>query len=110
MVTGRGKGCAKRGTLVVPLVASLVVAAPFAVSGLSGGGRGGNPAIRTMALMTQARLSDLVPVLKTTPDGLLATLKQRGYQVRSTDETLDEVAVASGKQATDLLLAVMPRQ
>ena len=60
--------------------------------------------------MTQARLSDLAPVLNATPDGVLATLKQWGYQVQSTDETLDEVAVASGNQATDLLLAVMPTQ
>ncbi|REF89119.1 hypothetical protein DES32_0334 [Methylovirgula ligni] len=99
---------AKRGTLVVPLLACLAVAVPFAVSGLSGGGRGGNPAFRTVALMTQARISEVAPVLKTTPDALLAALKQRGYQARSADETLDAIAAASGKPASEVLLAVIP--
>jgi hypothetical protein len=101
-------GYARRGTLVIPLVLSLVVAVPFAVSGLSGGGRGGNPGFRMIALMTQARLADLAPVLKTTPGALLAALKQRGYEAQSTDETLDAIATASGKSASELLLVVAP--
>ena len=76
----------KRKTMWVPLIASLVVAVPFAVNGLSGS-RGGNPAFRTVALMTQARIADLAPVLKTTPDALVSKLKQGGYAVASTDET-----------------------
>lgn len=99
---------AKRGTLVVPLVTSLVVAVPFAMSGLSSGGRSGNPAFRTVSVLTQARVSDLTPVLKTTPEALLATLKQRGYQAQSADQTLDAVATASGKQASEVLFAVIP--
>lgn len=100
-------GYARRGTLAVPLLASLVVALPFAYSGLAGGGRG-NPAFRVMSAMTQARLTDLAPVLKTTPDALLAALKQQGYQARSADETLDAIATAAGKQSSDALFAVMP--
>lgn len=100
-------GYAKRKTLLVPLVASLLVAVPFAVSGPMGG-RGGNPAFRTIPLLTQARLSDLAPVLKTTPEALLAALKQRGYKVTSTEDTLDAVADASGAPASNLLFAVMP--
>lgn len=98
---------AKRGTLVVPLVASLVVAAPFAVSGVTIDGRGGNPTARTLALMTQARISDLAPVLKITPDEMLAALERQGYQVRSTDQTLGEVASASGKRGTEALSALI---
>jgi hypothetical protein len=98
---------AKRRTLLVPLAASLLVALPFAVFGLAGGS-GGNPAFRAIPLMTQARLSDLAPVLKTTPEALLDALKQRGYQVRSGGDTLDAVAAASGRQASEALLAVMP--
>ena len=103
-------GYAKRKTLIVPMVASLVIAVPFAASGLMSGGRGGNPAFQTIPLLTQARISDLAPVLKTTPDALLATLKQRGYKVASADDTLSTVATASGKQATELLFAVMPKR
>jgi hypothetical protein len=99
---------AKRGTLVVSLVASVLVAVPFAVSGTSGGGRGGNPAFRVTALMTQARIADLAPVLKITPDALISTLQQRGYQAQSADQTLDEVASASGKEGSEALFAVIP--
>jgi hypothetical protein len=100
-------GYAKRGTLAMPLAASLVAALLFAYFGMTGGRRG-NPALRAIPLMTQARLSELAPILKTTPEGLLATLKQRGYQARSIDETLDAVAGASGKQSSEVLFAVMP--
>ena len=101
-------GYSKRGTLVIPLVLSLAVAIPFAASGLGGGVRGGNPAFRAMALMTQARLTDLAPVLKMTPDELITSLKQRGVDAHSANETLDAVATASDRNASDLLQAVMP--
>lgn len=102
-------GYAKRKTLIIPLLASLLVALPFAVSGLMGG-QGGNPAFRPITLMTQAHLADLAPLLKTTPDALLTTLKQQGYQPQSTDETIDEIAKASNKQAAQILFAVLPAQ
>jgi len=60
-----------------------------------------------MSLMTQPRLSDLAPVLKTTPPALLASLAQQRYRA-SADDTLERVARASGQQASELLLAVMP--
>ena len=102
-------GYARRGTLVIPLLLCLAVAVPFAIAGLGGGGRrGGNPAFGAAALMTQARLSDLAPVLRTTPDMLLATLRQRGYPAQSADETLAAVAATSGKEPTEALAAVMP--
>ena len=101
-------GYARRGTLVLPLVASLAVAAPFAVHGLSGAGGRGNPGFRTMALMTQARLSELAPVLRSTPDALLAALRQQGFHAGSTDETIESVGAASGTPPSQVLLAVMP--
>jgi hypothetical protein len=99
---------AKRGTLTIPLAGALIIAVPFAIGGMSDS-KGGNPAFRTTSLMTAARLADLAPVLETTPDALAATLKQRGFPVDSTDETLDVVAAASGKPAPEILFAVMPR-
>jgi hypothetical protein len=47
-------------------------------------------------------------VLKTTPDALLSSLKQRGFQAESADQTLEAVAQSSGKQASDVLFAVLP--
>ncbi len=61
-----------------------------------------------MALMTQARLTDLAPVLKMTPDELITSLKQRGVDAHSANETLDAVATASDRNASDLLQAVTP--
>lgn len=101
-------GYVKRRMLLVPLAICLLVAAPFAAAGLMQGGGGGNPAFRAIPLMTQARLSDLAPVLKTTPDALLAQLKAKGYQAGSADQTIDAVAAASGAQASQILISVMP--
>jgi hypothetical protein len=100
-------GYFKRKTMWVPLVASLVIAVPFAASGLTGA-PGGNPAFRAIPLMTQTRLSDLAPVLKTTPDALVNKLKQAGHNVASADQTLDAVAAASGKPASELLFSIFP--
>lgn len=100
---------AKRGALWWALGASLAAALVFAVPALTGGaGGGGNPAVRVMAAMTAAPLADLAPVLKTTPDALLATLKERGYTPVSAAETLDAVAAARGEPARELLLALLP--
>ena len=99
-------GYARRGTLVLPLVAC-PAAAPFAVHGLNGA-PGGNPGARVMALMTRTPLSGLAPVLGTTPDALLAALRQRGFQADAADETLEAVGAASGRPPSQVLLAVMP--
>ena len=103
-------GYARRGTLLPVMAASLLAAAPFAASALMGGGTEGRPSARIVRLMTQARLVDLAPVLKTTPDAVLAVLRQRGVVVRSAEDTLEAVASASSTKAADLLSAVMPHQ
>ncbi len=100
-------GYLRRGTLIWPLVASLVVSLPFAVAGL-GGGAEGNPALRTIHLMTRTPLADLAPVLKTTPDALRATLAGRGLTVAPEHDTLDAIAAASGTSSTDLFISLLP--
>ena len=102
-------GYARRGTLLIPFALSVVAAIPFAISGVNGASRrGDNPAFRTLALMTQARLTDLAPVLRTTPASLLATLQKHGYSAHSTDDTLSAVAASSGKDANEALADVLP--
>lgn len=101
-------GYFKRKTIWVPLAASLVAALPFAVPSLVGASGGGNPAFRMIPLMTQARLADIAPVLKTTPDALVNKLKQAGHKVESADQSLNAVATASGMPANELLFSVMP--
>jgi hypothetical protein len=102
---------ARRGTLIVPLAACVVVAVPFAYNSLtSEGRRGGNPGFQAISLLTQAPLSDLAPLLHQTPDALIETLKQKGYQAGSTGETLASVAAAAGKQPFEALTAIMPNR
>ncbi len=101
-------GYLKRGTLVIPVVLCLLAGVPFAYSSLTSTGSGGNPAVRVVSLLTEASLAELAPALKTTPDALLTTLMEQGFQVESTDQTLAAVAKASGKRPTDVVFALLP--
>lgn len=97
---------AKRKTLVIPLVLSVLVAVPFAM--LTGKGRGGNPAFQTVALLTEASVADLAPVFHATPEDLLQHLQKRGYKATSADDSVTTIAVASAVPATEVLYAMMP--
>ena len=100
-------GYLERGTLVLPLAIALVAALPFIASGVTGHNRG-NLAFRLIPLLTHARLSDLAPVLKTTPDALMTALKKRGLTVRASNETIEAVAIDFGKQVPEVLFSVIP--
>lgn len=97
---------AKRKTLLIPLVLSLAVAVPFALT--AGKGRPANPATQAVAVMTQARLADLAPVLQATPDELLSHLQQHGYKAGATTDTVAAIANASQANASDVLYAMLP--
>ena len=97
----------QRGTLWWPVAAALVIAVAFAVQGGGEGHKGMSPQGRAVSVMTQARLADLAPVLKTTPEALQASLIQRGYKPASADDTLDSVAASSGTSATRLLFELL---
>lgn len=99
---------AKRRTLLIPLLLSVVVAVPFALT--AGKGRAGNPALQTVALMTRATLEDLAPIIGTAPEDLLRQLQARGYQASSTHDTPVDIARASAVPANEVLFALMPPQ
>lgn len=102
-------GYLRRGYLIWPLVASLVVALPFAWGSLQGGGAGGgNPAFRAVGLMTQAPLTDIAPLLHQAPEELLAELQSKGVKAESVDESLEQMAKASDTTAMALLAQLMP--
>lgn len=98
---------AKRRTLLVPLLLSVVVAVPFALTA-GKGGRAGNPAFQTVSLMTRASLIDLAPVFQSTPETLLQHLRQRGYKATSISETPSAIASASAVSANEVLFSLMP--
>lgn len=98
---------AKRKTLLIPLLLSVLVAVPFALTA-GKGGRAGNPAFQTVALMTRASLVDLAPVFQSTPETLLQNLQQRGYKATSTGESPSAIANASSVSANEVLFSLMP--
>ena len=87
-------------------MACAVAAVPFALNGARTGG--GNPAFRAIPLLTQARVSELAPILHQSPDQLESSLRGLGYQVSSADQTLAAIAAVSGKPAEQALFALLP--
>ncbi|MCP1270865.1 hypothetical protein [Acetobacter cerevisiae] len=77
---------------------------------LTSGHRGGNPAMRVFPVLTQAPLTDLAPLLHRSPDALVERLTHSGYTVHDTTDTLDQIAAASGQQASAILLSLLPQQ
>jgi len=100
-------GYIRKRLLLVPLAASMVLALAFAVPALQED-RGAPPPMRAMTLLTRASLTELAPLLKTTPDALVGELKQRGLPVNSSDDSLDAVAASSKGSAAELLFSLMP--
>ncbi len=101
---------ARRGTLLLPVAAALLLAGAFAVPGRDDdgpGGHDGRPGGRAVQLMIEAPLSDLAPVLKTTPDALAASLRQRGYTVNSPADSLHAVASTAGVPAAEILFGLI---
>jgi 4-amino-4-deoxy-L-arabinose transferase-like glycosyltransferase len=98
---------ARRKTLLIPLLLAVVVAVPFALTA-GKGGRAGNPAFQTVALLTRASLIDLAPVFQSTPETLLQKLQQRGYKATSTSDSPSTVASASAVSANEVLFSLMP--
>ena len=100
-------GYLKRRTLIIPLLASILVAVPFAVNGMMQS-RGGSPGFRVMSVMTKARLIDLAPVLNASPEDLVKRLRDEGHKVDAPEATLEGVAASSGVRPSELLLKLIP--
>jgi hypothetical protein len=100
----------RRGTLVLPVTAMILIAVPFAWPVLTGRTSAGSgpPGARAVTLMTKASLTTLAPILKRTPDDLSAMLAARGYLVRSLNDTPETIAAASGATATKVLTDAFP--
>ncbi len=99
----------RRKTLLPPLAICALAAIAFTVPTFSGpSSSGGNPARRIIPLLTQAKLTDLAPLLNTTPDLLIENLRHRGLDATSADETLIVVAKRANTSADEALLALLP--
>lgn len=103
-------GYLRRGALTIPLALSIMVAVPFAVPAMINGGSGGNPAFRTVRILTEAPISDLAPVLGSTPEALRTRLESDGYKVASIEASLSDIASEAGSEANRLLYTLIPRE
>ena len=99
---------AKRKSLWLPLLLSLVVALPFAASAFNGK-PGGNPAFLAMQLVSQARLADTAPLFKMSTEELIGRLKQRGLTVNSADDTFGKIAASAGMPPAQLVAELMKK-
>lgn len=97
----------QRGTLVLPLAVSLVAGVAFAVPGLmSGAASGGNPQMAMYKAIAEAPISAVAPVLKTTPDVLVAKLQAAGVPAKP-DQSMAQAAQAAGKEARGVVFQVL---
>jgi hypothetical protein len=101
------KGYFRRGTLIWPVAVTALAGLAFVIPSLAGSTGGGPPPLRAAQLMTQARLVDLAPVLKTTPDGLQQRLRQQGFRVESGDQTLAAVTASAGIPPENVLFELI---
>lgn len=97
----------QRGTLVWPLAAALVAGLAFAAPGLmSGAGAGGNPQMAMYRALAEAPISAVAPVLKTTPEALVAKLQAMGVTA-GPDQSMTQAAQAAGKEARGVVFQML---
>lgn len=94
-----------RGWLAWPLAASLAAGIAFAVPALTAGTAGGNPQLAMYRAIAEAPIAAVAPVLKTTPDALIAKLKAAGVEAKA-EQSLADAAQAAGKEARAVVFGV----
>ena len=98
----------KRPPMMIALAASLAGALAFAIPAMtSTESRGGNPMFALAQAIEASSVSEAAPIFGHTSETLTASLTEAGYKVASADQTLTEVAAASGKTGRDIVAAVV---
>jgi len=97
----------KRRTIVVPLALSIFAGAIFAYTSLTAPSSGGNPLRAAIKAVEGGTLTQVAPLYQMTPEALSERLATKGYTVTSADQTLTEIARASGKSPGRELLAAI---
>jgi hypothetical protein len=92
--------------LVISLVASLAFYVPTYLMPASEGSTSGNPTIVLANAFANGKIADVAPLLKKSPDVISAALEKAGIKVAA-DQTLNDMAKASGKQGRDAVFAVV---
>ncbi|NVO25025.1 DUF4405 domain-containing protein [Donghicola mangrovi] len=92
----------KRGAFAIAMVVSVGAAAVFLMptQGETGGGRPAAFALSTMIM--KGSVAEVAAILDTSPEGMTDALTNAGYTVSSADQSLTDVAAASGKTEMDI--------
>ncbi|MEZ5839704.1 MAG: DUF4405 domain-containing protein [Hyphomicrobiales bacterium] len=96
-------GYFRNKVIYMPLVASLVVAVAFGWATVGGGG---SPVGKIFGAMEKASISELAPIFDKTPDEVLASLKNAGFEVTSADETPAAIAGRAGTEPMRLIMVL----
>lgn len=101
----------KRPAMAVSLAASLAMSLVFVVPVLTaaGGAGRGRPDTLVLNAVQKAPISAVAPVLGHDAESLAQTLRSKGFIVASTEQSLLDVAEASGKSARDVMFALPSR-
>jgi len=97
----------KRRTIAVPLALSIIAGATFAYPSLTVPSSGGNPMRAAINAVESGTITQIAPLYELTPEALSERLAAKGYTVASADQTLTEIARASGKKPGRELLAAI---
>jgi hypothetical protein len=100
-----------KAPMAIALVASVVIAAPFA-SGRGEAGGGGPPQIAVARALTKNSPAQLAPLLGVPAEQLVSRLVESGFAAASVDLPLNQIAVRSAKGEQELMsvLAMTVRQ
>lgn len=104
----------RHAPMAIALALSVVAAAAFVVPGLGGnaaGGGGGRPPQFAVAQrVLEGRLADVAPVFGLSAEALASRLTASGLRVGAPDQTLAQIAAASGRDGTAVLAVLAGRQ
>ncbi|MCC0028741.1 MAG: DUF4405 domain-containing protein [Brucellaceae bacterium] len=96
----------KKPAMSAALVLSVAGALAFVVPVMNqpaGGARRGPPQFAVIQAVQNAPVAVAAPLFGHDGESLAAALREKGYTVASADQTLDQVAEASGKSGTELM-------
>lgn len=97
----------RRPPFAIAMAASLAAAAAFVV--LPGeGGADGPPQFAFSQAVISHPASDVAPLVGTTPEALVASLKSKGFTAADSVTALADIATKSGKSEFELIAALVP--
>lgn len=97
----------RHAPMAVATALSVALAAIFLLPG-GEAGAGGNPAVALAGKVAAASPAELAPLLDTTPDAILAALRDSGIALADAAQPVAPAADAAGKTTMDVAAALGP--